>query len=53
VVALVLGLATGVEGMYLAGVAAGVISLIAALVWREELILAWNAQRKKREHQQG
>jgi hypothetical protein len=35
--------------MYLAGVAAGVISLVAALVWREELIVAWNARQRKRQ----
>jgi hypothetical protein len=44
---LVLGLATAEEGLYLAGVAAGVVSLVAALVWREELIVAWNARKKQ------
>jgi len=45
------GLATAAEGFYLAGVAAGVISLIAALVWREELILAWHAKQNRRPSQ--
>lgn len=48
-VLLVLGLAAGTEALYLGGVAAGVISLIAALVWREELIVAWHARQKKRQ----
>jgi hypothetical protein len=48
-VLLVVGLAADTEAIYLSGVAAGVLSLIAALVWREELIMAWNARQKKRQ----
>lgn len=48
-VLLVLGLATDTEAIYLSGVGAGVLSLIAALVWREELIIAWHARQKKRQ----
>ncbi|HEX8771647.1 MAG TPA: hypothetical protein VF711_12850 [Acidimicrobiales bacterium] len=46
-VLLFLGAATGADALYLSGVAAGVISLIAALVWREELVVAWHARQKK------
>jgi hypothetical protein len=48
-VLLLLGAVTGADALYLSGVAAGVISLVAALVWREELVVAWNAKQKRRE----
>ncbi|MDQ6910539.1 MAG: hypothetical protein M3Z84_07120 [Actinomycetota bacterium] len=51
-VLLLLGAVSGAEALYLGGVAAGVISLIAALVWREELIMAWHATQKKRQSQE-
>ncbi|MFN2606792.1 MAG: hypothetical protein ABR511_02665 [Acidimicrobiales bacterium] len=44
-VLLVAGLVAGVEGLALAGVAAGLVSLVAALVWREQLIEAWRSRR--------
>jgi hypothetical protein len=47
-VLLLVGLAAGNEVVTLCGVAGGAISLISALVWREELIVAWHAQRERR-----
>lgn len=35
------GLVTDVTGLVVGAVAAGVVSLVAALVWREQLIKAW------------
>lgn len=40
-VLLLVGLVTGVTGLVVGGVAAATISLVAALVWREQLIKAW------------
>jgi hypothetical protein len=44
-VLLVIGLAAGSQGLLVSGVAAGAVSLIAALVWREQLIEAWHARK--------
>jgi hypothetical protein len=44
-VLLLIGLAAGSQGLLVSGVAAGTVSLIAALVWREQLIEAWNARK--------
>ncbi|MDQ6797596.1 MAG: hypothetical protein M3011_06170 [Actinomycetota bacterium] len=46
-VLLVIGLATGSQTVVVSGVAAGAISLIAALVWREQLIEAWHARKEQ------
>jgi len=46
-VLLVIGLATGSRTVLVSGVAAGAISLIAALVWREQLIEAWHARKEQ------
>ena len=40
-VLLLVGLFTDVTGLVLGGVAAGTVSLVAALVWREQLIKSW------------
>lgn len=40
-VLLLIGLVTDVTGLVVGGVAASTISLVAALVWREQLIKAW------------
>ena len=45
---IVAGAATGTDGLFLAGAAAGALSLGAALYWRSELIAAWG-----REHPRG
>ncbi len=44
---LIAGLATGAEALLLSGVAAGALSLVAALVWRSQLIDAWRDQRQR------
>ena len=36
------GLATGTDGLFVAGAAAGSLSLGAALYWRSQLIEAWH-----------
>jgi len=48
-VLLVAGLVTGSQAVLVSGVAAGAVSLIAALVWREQLIEAWHARRQQPE----
>ncbi|MDQ6928303.1 MAG: hypothetical protein M3159_06525 [Actinomycetota bacterium] len=48
-VLLLVGLVSGADAPYISGVAAGVVSLVAALVWREELIVAWHAKQKGRQ----
>jgi len=48
VVLVVVGVATGSDAVAVTGVAAGSVSLIAALVWREQLIAAWESRRGKR-----
>ena len=47
-VLIVAGVVLGVDGLFLAGAAAGALSLGAALYWRSELIAAW-----VREHPRG
>jgi hypothetical protein len=44
-VLLLLGLFTSAEAVVVAGVAAASVSLVAALVWREQLIKSWRAER--------
>lgn len=44
-VLLVVGFAAGNEPLVLSAVAAGTVSLIAVLVWREQLIAAWRKRR--------
>jgi len=44
-VLLLVGLVTGSRTVLVSGVAAGAVSLIAALVWREQLIEAWHARK--------
>jgi hypothetical protein len=39
------GLLTSSETVTVIGVAAATVSLVAALVWREQLIKSWRAQR--------
>ncbi len=46
---LVVGLVTGSQILQVSGVAAGAISLVAALVWREQLIEAWHARKRQPE----
>ncbi len=46
-VLLVVGLVAGSDPVLVSGVAAGAISLVAALVWREQLIEAWHARKKQ------
>jgi len=46
-VLLVVGLVAGSNPVLVSGVAAGVISLVAALVWREQLIEAWHARKRQ------
>ena len=43
---LLAGLFTGTEPLVLAAVAAGTLSLVAVLVWREQLIAAWRQDRR-------
>ncbi len=45
VVLLLVGLVIGSQTVLIAGVAAGVVSLVAVLVWREQLIEAWHARK--------
>ncbi len=47
-VLLLVGLATGAEGILLASGLAGALSLVSALVWRSQLVEVWHAQRKRR-----
>jgi len=44
-VLLLVGLVAGSNPLLFSGVAAGTISLVAALVWREQLIEAWHARK--------
>lgn len=44
-VLLLAGLFTSTEAVTVIGVAAATASLVAALVWREQLIKSWRAQR--------
>ena len=43
-----IGSVTGVEAVFVAGAAAGALSLGAALYWRSELISAWRQDRPRR-----
>ncbi|MBA3267800.1 MAG: hypothetical protein H0T70_06015 [Acidimicrobiia bacterium] len=47
VVLVVTGLVADSNSVAVAGVGAGTVSLISALVWREQLIAAWEARRGK------
>lgn len=47
-VLIVVGVIADVGGLILAGCAAGVLSLIAALVWRSQLIEAWRQRQQNR-----
>ena len=49
VVLVLIGLVVDSNAVAIAGVGAGTISLVAALVWREQLIAAWAARRDKRQ----
>lgn len=44
-VLLVVGLVSGREPLVLSAVGAGTVSLVAVLVWREQLIAAWRKDR--------
>ena len=44
-VLLLIGLVSGSQTLVVCGVAAGTISLVAALVWREQLIEAWQSRK--------
>jgi len=44
-VLLLIGLVSGSQTVVVCGVAAGTISLVAALVWREQLIEAWQSRK--------
>jgi len=46
-VLLIFGLATASQTVLVSGVAAGVVSLVAALVWREQLIEAWHVRKQQ------
>jgi len=46
-VLLVAGLVSGSEPLVLSAVAAGTVSLVAVLVWREQLIAAWRTERRQ------
>ncbi len=48
-VLVLLGLFTSIEAVVVAGVAAASVSLVAALVWREQLIKSWRAQRAQQD----
>lgn len=41
------GALTGADALFLAGAAAGAVSLAAALYWRSELISAWHEQKRQ------
>jgi len=43
-VLLLIGLVTGSQTVLVCGVAAGTVSLVAVLVWREQLIDAWHSR---------
>jgi hypothetical protein len=45
VVLILLGAVLGSNAVFFAGFGAGVISLIAALMWRAELVAAWRSRR--------
>jgi hypothetical protein len=45
VVLILLGAVLGSNAVFFAGYGAGVISLIAALMWRAELVTAWRTRR--------
>lgn len=45
---LLVGLVGGSEPLVLGAVAAGTLSLISVLVWREQLIVAWRGDRAQR-----
>lgn len=45
-VLLIVGLASGSQTVLVCGVAGGAVSLVAALVWREQLIDAWHARKQ-------
>lgn len=42
------GFVSGAESVLLAAAAAGSLSLVAALVWRSQLVEAWHGQRPRR-----
>lgn len=44
-VVVAVGMASGSNGVSLAGYALGALSLVAALAWRSELIVAWRARK--------
>ena len=44
---IVLGAAVGVAALFVAGAAAGALSLGAALYWRSELVSAWKRDRRR------
>lgn len=46
-VLLVVGLLTGGDALVLSAVAAGTVSLVSVLVWREQLITAWREERRQ------
>jgi hypothetical protein len=46
-VLLLAGLVTSTEAVVVGGVAAATVSLVAALVWREQLIKSWRAERER------
>jgi len=46
-VLLLAGLFSGTEALVLSAVGAGTLSLVAVLVWREQLIAAWRAGRRQ------
>ncbi len=47
VVFFLVGAAVGREGAFVAGSAAGALSLAAALYWRSELVSSWAARRRR------
>jgi len=51
-VLLLIGLVTDVTGLVVGGVAAGTVSLVAALVWREQLIKAWRGPMERGQEDQ-
>jgi UPF0716 family protein affecting phage T7 exclusion len=48
-VLLLAGLFTSTEAVVVGGVAAATVSLVSALVWREQLIRAWRAERAQQD----
>jgi hypothetical protein len=46
-VLLLAGLVGGREPLLLAAVAAGTLSLVSVLVWREQLIAAWRGDKRR------